>query len=237
MLPTTTTTSHTSAATHTTTTTTSTSTTSTSANTSTNTNNNHKNSPIISRLHASEEILTAPTNSTTHTTHTTASIKKKKRNSCTQFPIYHPNLQLVVEKLLSHAVSNTQISRAWLENPNNSKLPENLIEFPGKLDHASCLCVRICEPALPHNDGDDPLPSFTSTLRLSAGVGVGGDDPPSLPSSNTALLLEDFSKVKELFNLPSADVSLKCMCSQRNIYISVTSSAKTFIFILSIFFS
>jgi len=45
--------------------------------------------------------------------------------------------------ILKVTKETTQKSRDWMEKNPNRKLPENYVEFSGKLDHASAVCFRV----------------------------------------------------------------------------------------------
>lgn len=49
----------------------------------------------------------------------------------------------VVRKLVDNAVKTTQSSRKWMNEHPKEKLPSDYVKFPGKLDHVTCVCVRV----------------------------------------------------------------------------------------------
>ena len=51
--------------------------------------------------------------------------------------------ETLVRALVDHVVRVTAPSRTWMcENPKK-KLPHDYVRFPGKLDHTSCLCIKV----------------------------------------------------------------------------------------------
>ena len=51
--------------------------------------------------------------------------------------------ETLVRALVDHVVRVTASSRKWMcENPKK-KLPHDYVNFPGKLDHTSCLCLKV----------------------------------------------------------------------------------------------
>ena len=50
---------------------------------------------------------------------------------------------VVVSTMLGFSRYVTQSSRNWMRENPKLKLPENYVEYPGKLDHTSALCFRI----------------------------------------------------------------------------------------------
>eukprot|EP01094_Clydonella_sp_ATCC50884_P005524 TRINITY_DN1445_c0_g1_i2.p1 TRINITY_DN1445_c0_g1~~TRINITY_DN1445_c0_g1_i2.p1 ORF type:complete len:1205 (-),score=385.88 TRINITY_DN1445_c0_g1_i2:176-3277(-) len=57
--------------------------------------------------------------------------------------IQHPTPQKITTMLLSHARDMTRVSREWMEQHPGKRLPPNYAQFPGQLDHATCVCVRV----------------------------------------------------------------------------------------------
>lgn len=72
--------------------------------------------------------------------------------------------QQIVEVLLRHAVDITSSSRDFMESYPHKRLPHNFKLYPGKMDHVSCVCIRVGAAS---TDPTDPL-SVTVTAHLSA---------------------------------------------------------------------
>lgn len=51
--------------------------------------------------------------------------------------------ETIVETLSGFAIKTTQKSKVWLEANPGSKLTEDFIEFPGKMDHLCCVCFKV----------------------------------------------------------------------------------------------
>jgi len=51
----------------------------------------------------------------------------------------------VAQTVLSFCKELTINSREFLENSEKEKLPDDYKKYPGKMDHATCLCVRIMQ--------------------------------------------------------------------------------------------
>lgn len=49
----------------------------------------------------------------------------------------------VVRSLVENAVRTTQSSRKWMNEHPKEKLPSDYVKFPGKLDHVTCVCIRV----------------------------------------------------------------------------------------------
>lgn len=51
----------------------------------------------------------------------------------------------IVETLIQHSQKITLNSKKWMEDPANSKdkLPHDYLLYPGKMDHTTCLCVKV----------------------------------------------------------------------------------------------
>eukprot|EP00026_Physarum_polycephalum_P008264 Phypoly_transcript_08345.p1 GENE.Phypoly_transcript_08345~~Phypoly_transcript_08345.p1 ORF type:complete len:424 (+),score=60.08 Phypoly_transcript_08345:205-1476(+) len=56
-----------------------------------------------------------------------------------------------VDVLIKHCVTLTQKSRDFSENNKDKRLPQNFQEYPGKMDHTTCLCFRVGRVAVPKN--------------------------------------------------------------------------------------
>jgi len=51
--------------------------------------------------------------------------------------------QQVTEMLLSHCRELTKKSREFMQNNGGKKVPEDYKLFPGKMDHTTCVCLRV----------------------------------------------------------------------------------------------
>jgi len=58
-------------------------------------------------------------------------------------------LDEVVDKLLIHSKATTASSRFWMEQ-NKARLPSDYTRFPGKMDHTTCVAIRV-PPKAEHN--------------------------------------------------------------------------------------
>eukprot|EP01098_Paradermamoeba_levis_P013597 TRINITY_DN6232_c0_g1_i1.p1 TRINITY_DN6232_c0_g1~~TRINITY_DN6232_c0_g1_i1.p1 ORF type:complete len:522 (-),score=141.21 TRINITY_DN6232_c0_g1_i1:537-2000(-) len=71
--------------------------------------------------------------------------------------------QDIVERLIGHALLTTQSSRDFLITNSKSKLPDDYVKFPGKMDHTTCCCfmagvadANIRETLKPKTPVSDP---------------------------------------------------------------------------------
>jgi CRP-like cAMP-binding protein len=53
------------------------------------------------------------------------------------------NVSEIVEKLIAHAITTTQSSRDFMESFPDKILPKDYKAFPGKLDHTTCVALKI----------------------------------------------------------------------------------------------
>lgn len=53
------------------------------------------------------------------------------------------DVKTVVDVLLQHCVNITKTSREFMEQNPKQKLPSDFKNYPGKLDHATCVCIRV----------------------------------------------------------------------------------------------
>lgn len=110
-----------------------------------------------------------------------------------------PTPREVADRLVNHCITVTQKSRDYMENNMGKRLPEDYVEYPGKMDHTTCLCFRVGRiPNLPEkgmvtsgsstvtNGAVPSLPvsaglsiSTTSPLANSNGIGKPGSDDGS----------------------------------------------------------
>jgi len=54
-----------------------------------------------------------------------------------------PTPKQIAERLVTHCIDVTRKSREYMENNQGKRLPEDYVEFPGKMDHTTCLCFRV----------------------------------------------------------------------------------------------
>lgn len=54
-----------------------------------------------------------------------------------------PELQVVTESVINYALSTTSKLRSWMEDNPGRRQPKEAELYPGKLDHTTCLSVRI----------------------------------------------------------------------------------------------
>jgi hypothetical protein len=50
----------------------------------------------------------------------------------------------VVQLCLDFCENTTRASRSFLENSTGVRLPHDYANYPGKMDHSTCLCISIC---------------------------------------------------------------------------------------------
>jgi serine/threonine protein phosphatase PrpC len=80
-----------------------------------------------------------------------------------------PTPQEVADRLVNHCIEVTKKSREYMENNQGRRLPEDYVEFPGKMDHTSCLCFRVGRfPTLPEK-GHITTPASTATFGNLSG--------------------------------------------------------------------
>eukprot|EP01113_Clastostelium_recurvatum_P025590 TRINITY_DN3079_c0_g1_i1.p1 TRINITY_DN3079_c0_g1~~TRINITY_DN3079_c0_g1_i1.p1 ORF type:complete len:615 (+),score=152.58 TRINITY_DN3079_c0_g1_i1:233-2077(+) len=87
-----------------------------------------------------------------------------------------PGPEDAAQRLLDHCKQLTQKSRDYMENNQGKRLPENYVEFPGKMDHTTCLCLRV---------GRVPLVAQIPGPALSSVFAATPSSPPSESSSPT----------------------------------------------------
>lgn len=63
----------------------------------------------------------------------------------------------ITDRLISHCLEVTRKAREFMENNPNKKQPTDYIEFPGKMDHTTCVTFVV------GNKGASPGPSITIT--------------------------------------------------------------------------
>jgi len=51
----------------------------------------------------------------------------------------------VTGRIIKHCLSVTSKSREWMEQNPKERLPNDYKTFPGKMDHATCVTIRICD--------------------------------------------------------------------------------------------
>lgn len=57
------------------------------------------------------------------------------------------NPALIAKAVVRHCQEITEKSRDWMEqNPDAVLAAQSYAEFPGKMDHCSCVCIRIGKP-------------------------------------------------------------------------------------------
>jgi hypothetical protein len=52
-------------------------------------------------------------------------------------------VKTIIDVLLQHSVNITKTSREFMEQNPKSKLPPDFKMYPGKLDHATCVCLSV----------------------------------------------------------------------------------------------
>eukprot|EP01105_Mastigella_eilhardi_P009533 TRINITY_DN224_c2_g1_i1.p1 TRINITY_DN224_c2_g1~~TRINITY_DN224_c2_g1_i1.p1 ORF type:complete len:1437 (+),score=327.44 TRINITY_DN224_c2_g1_i1:298-4311(+) len=57
------------------------------------------------------------------------------------------NPKRIVKTLLRHSVKITSSTREFMESHPNTRLPDDYQAFPGKVDHATCLCLKVGTPS------------------------------------------------------------------------------------------
>jgi len=53
------------------------------------------------------------------------------------------DVKFIVDVLLQHCVNITKSSREFMEQHPKQKQPHDFKAFPGKLDHSTCVCIRV----------------------------------------------------------------------------------------------
>eukprot|EP00026_Physarum_polycephalum_P005905 Phypoly_transcript_05944.p1 GENE.Phypoly_transcript_05944~~Phypoly_transcript_05944.p1 ORF type:complete len:576 (+),score=97.47 Phypoly_transcript_05944:116-1843(+) len=94
---------------------------------------NDSPSPPSHTSHSSPSPLPSP--STTLTTTTTATNYTRQKSKL--------DVTTVIDVLLKHCVNITKTSREFMEQNPKSKLPPDFKQYPGKLDHATCVCLTV----------------------------------------------------------------------------------------------
>jgi len=81
----------------------------------------------------------------------------------------------VTDRLIEHCVSVTQKSRDYMESNNGKRIPDDYVEFPGKMDHTTCLCFRVGRASFPGgvSPTSSPGSSPNSTPPLSSSTSSG----------------------------------------------------------------
>jgi len=67
--------------------------------------------------------------------------------------IYDP--QNVVNKLLDYSMNITEVGRKWMEENNGKKLPPDYLKYPGKMDHATVVCLKVGRNQLFQKNGSN----------------------------------------------------------------------------------
>jgi hypothetical protein len=100
-----------------------------------------------------------------------------------------PTPKDVTDRLVNHCIEVTKKSREYMENNQGRRLPEDYVEFPGKMDHTSCLCFRVGRfPTLPEK-GIITTPSSTATFGGNLSGSSAQVQVPSLSMSSSSLFL------------------------------------------------
>lgn len=98
-----------------------------------------------------------------------------------------PTPKEVADIITAHCIQVTQKSRDYMESNQGKRLPEDYVQFPGKMDHTTCLCFRVGRfPTLPEKGAiasGSSLSSPLSTPLSSSGTSL----TPSLPPSASLL--------------------------------------------------
>lgn len=97
----------------------------------------------------------------------------------------------IVYALSEHALTVTHTSRQWLEQNDNRRLPQNYVEFPGKMDHSTVVAFSPLSSAITATDS----PAVSATIAMEKLKSSSSPTtpplpaplppPPPLPSSNT----------------------------------------------------
>lgn len=54
-----------------------------------------------------------------------------------------PSPKLLAEKVLDHCKTVTEMGRVWMQENPTKRLPPDYIRYPGKMDHSSCVVLRV----------------------------------------------------------------------------------------------
>jgi hypothetical protein len=49
----------------------------------------------------------------------------------------------IVQRVIKHSTSVTKKTRDWMQANPTKREPTDTKAFPGKMDHTTCLCVRV----------------------------------------------------------------------------------------------
>jgi len=55
------------------------------------------------------------------------------------------NPQIVTQKVLEYVSTITKDAREFMQNHPNDKQPRNIAQYPGKMDHTTCVTIRVGE--------------------------------------------------------------------------------------------
>lgn len=69
--------------------------------------------------------------------------EREKRDNSTTEEKLTLDVAAVVDSLLQHCVNTTKASREFMEQNPKLKLPHDFKMYPGKLDHATCVCLKV----------------------------------------------------------------------------------------------
>ena len=58
----------------------------------------------------------------------------------------HISCYKIVQRLINHCLSTNQNAADFIQEFPNKKLPKDYQKYPGKMDHTTCLCVRVKIP-------------------------------------------------------------------------------------------
>jgi len=81
----------------------------------------------------------------------------------------------VTDRLIEHCVNLTAKSRTYMESNNGKRIPENYVDFPGKMDHTTCLCFKVGRMNIPMSSRE-----FNGTSSSP------GSSPSSSPSPSSS---------------------------------------------------
>jgi len=90
------------------------------------------NSPASSN---SNDSLSPSSDSLSNNNTTTATNNTRKKRKL--------DVTTVIDVLLKHCVNITKTSREFMEQNSKAKLPPDFKQYPGKLDHATCVCLSV----------------------------------------------------------------------------------------------
>jgi len=89
----------------------------------------------------------------------------------------------ITDRLVDHCILVTKKSREYMESNGGKRIPDDYVEFPGKMDHTTCLCFRVGRNAVASSTSPTSSPSSSPT-NLSSSNSL---SPPTLKDNWTKI--------------------------------------------------